>query len=339
MSTPAILWQQLEARSPGAVLLTMLPCLSGTDAAPLFAGILRSTSGELPARLLLLRVPRYLARTTRLRDQPRGLILEPVEHPDDPTAAYVSLRLTEPDLGDLFAVLAYDIVETVAPVSDSTGQLKTFLDRIAGWQELFGRVPAGGLTARVRQGLYGELFLMRRLLAAGRPAEDVVAAWAGPLREPQDFRFGAIAVEVKTTAGIGQSIHISNAAQLDDAPLSALWLFHLALVVAPDSGETLPGLIADLTAAFETNAAVETHFRSRLQLAGYFHAQASLYTEGFTVHHEHTIRVAGAMPRLRASDLPASINDVTYTIELAALLPHRQLFSDLIDSLPAISHS
>ena len=151
MNTPASLWQQLEAHPHGLELLTMLPCLPDPDATPLFAGLLRGAPDEVPARLLLLRVPRYLARTTRLRDQPRGLTLEPVEHPDDPTAAYVSLRLTEPELGDLFAVLAYDILETVVTAPDSTTRLKSFLDRIAGWQELFGRVPAGGLGPRCRQ--------------------------------------------------------------------------------------------------------------------------------------------------------------------------------------------
>ncbi len=335
MSTPATLWQQLESRSPEPVLLTMLPCLTGPGVAPVFAGLLRTAAGDPPARLLLLRVPRYLARNTRLRDQPRGLVLEPVEHPDDPALAYVSLRLTEPELGDLFAVLAYDIVETVAVVDDCTNQLKTFLDRIAGWQELFGRVPAGGLTAIARQGLYGELFMVRRLLAAGRPVGEVAAAWVGPLREPQDFRFGAVALEVKTTTGAGQAVHVSNAAQLDDAPLAALWLYHLSLTVAPDSGETLPELVSSLTDIFRAEASAAAHFQSSLQLAGYFHAQSGLYTtEGFMVRHEHTFRVTGAMPRLRASDIPAAIGSVNYTVELAALLPYRHLFSELTSSLP-----
>ncbi|WP_331058468.1 PD-(D/E)XK motif protein [Hymenobacter sp.] len=316
------------------MLLTMLPCLSGSDAVPVFAGLLRSDSDELPARLLMLRVPRYLARNTRMRDQPRGLALEPVEHPDDDSVAYVSLRLTEPELGDLFAVLAYDIVETIAPETDSTSQLQAFLDRIAGWQELFGKVPTGGLGPQARQGLYGELFLMRRLLETGLTAESVAVAWAGPLREPQDFRFGTVALEAKTTSGTSQAIHISNAAQLDDAPLTALWLFHLALKIGSGTGETLPGLVADLAALLHAEPTAATHFQHRLQLAGYFHAQADLYaTEGFTVSYEQTVRVAGSLPRLRASDLPTAISELSYAIDLTALVPHRRPFSDLIDSI------
>lgn len=331
MNTPAALWQQLEDRTPGHVQLTMLPCLAGPNAAPLFAGLLRGPLNVLPARLLMLRVPRYLARNTRLRDQPHGLVLEPVENPGDDTTAYVSLRLTEPELGDLFAVLAYDIVDTVAAAPNSTGQLRTFLDRIASWQELFGRVPAGGLSAQARQGLYGELFLMRRLLAAGLPAAAVAGAWAGPLHEPQDYRFGSVAIEVKTTAGASQKVHISNAAQLDDTPFASLWLFHLALTVAPNTGETLPELVTGLVATLQTTPAVAMHFQSRLQLAGYFHAQADLYaTEGFTVRHEQTVLVTGDLPRLRVTDLPVTLGDVTYSIDLAALVPNRHPFNDLL---------
>lgn len=331
MMNPALLWQQLESHLPGPVRLNMLPC---SETAPVFAGLLRAPDGASTARMLLLKVPRYLASNTRLREQPKGLVLEALEHPDEPQMAYVSLRLTEPDLDDLFAVLAYDIAETVVKMPDAMEQLKGFIARIAGWQELFGRVLAGGLTAIARQGLYGELFLLRRLLSAGLQPGKVLPAWVGPYRAPQDFRSDDIAVEVKTTAGNGQAVHISNADQLDDTRLEALWLFHLVLLIGPEDGETLPEIIAGLTALLEPEPETAALFQGRLQLAGYFHAQADLYgTERFAVQQEHTIRVTGTLPRLRASDMAAAIGSVTYTIELAALLPFRQPFSALTDSL------
>jgi len=330
MNTPDTIWQQLEARPSDAIRLTMLPC---SDRAPVFAGLLRSLDEPATSRLLLLLVPRYLARNARLRDQLRGLVLEAVEHPADPEQAYMSLRLTEPELGDLFAVLAYDISEAVAAGNDSRKQLALFLARISGWQDLFGRVPAGGLSAIARQGLYGELFLLRRLLEAGLATENVVEAWTGPYRQPQDFRFGLVAVEVKTTIAGGQTVHISNAAQLDDAPLEALWLFHLELAAEPETGETLPGLVADLTPRLSGSAAAV--FQERLLLAGYFHAQAGLYDDSwYAVRHEHVIQVTGEMPRLRASDLPAAVCNLTYSLALADLLPYRQAFSALTASLP-----
>lgn len=319
------LWAKLEAAAPQANPLTYFP-LSSAGPARLLAG-LRRPAGAQPERLLLLHLPRQIARQLRPTDRHQGLRLEPVADQLDKHSAFVSLVLTDPALRDIFSALCADVVAAVAPVVEPAAQLRALLTRLERWQELFSRFNPEGLSLPARQGLFGELWAMRWLMMEGRTAPvTALAAWAGPDRHPQDFRFAGAALEVKTTTGNARSLHIASLQQLDDVLTGPLFLLHLPLLLATTDAETLPAMVADLLARFGAASPVlAENFTLRLQTAGYFTSQAALYQEeAWQVREARLLAVTGDdFPRLRSSTLPATITAGTYELEASALEPWR----------------
>lgn len=331
MLTPEVVWAKFEGEAPQAKPL-VYKSLGGPGPARLLAGLRRLPAGE-PERLLLLHLPRVVARRLNATERHHGLRLEPVADDNDKQQGFVSLVLADPALRDIFSVLCADVIAAVAPVAEPVDQLRALLTRLERWQELFSQFRPEGLSQNARQGLWGELWAMRWLMIQGQVSPvTVLAGWAGPDRHPQDFRFSGCALEVKTTSGNARILHIASLQQLDDALTGPLFLLHLPLLTGTPQAETLPALVADLTARFATvGPAVATRFGIRLQTAGYFDSQAELYqVDTWQVAETRLLAVRGEeFPRLRTSQLPAAFTAATYDLDSHALDPWRCPADDL----------
>jgi hypothetical protein len=310
--------------------------LGGAGPARLLAGLRRVPDGSLE-RLLLLQLPRAIARRLSATERHHGLRLESIADDFDKQQGFVSLVLADPALRDIFSALCADILAAVAPVAEPADQLRALLTRLDRWQELFSQFNPEGLGQAARQGLWGELWAMRWLLTEGPlPLATVLAAWAGPDRHPQDFRFGGAALEVKTTTGNSRTLHIASLQQLDDALTGPLFLLHLPLLADRPAAETLPALVADLAARFAAaGLSVATRFGLRLQTVGYFDSQSTLYQEEkWQVADIRLLAVRGDdFPRLRTSQLPAAFTAATYDLDAHALEPWRCSLTELFTLL------
>lgn len=324
------LWTGLLTAPPLLGDVLAVPCLPDPGS-PLAAGLLHTPAGEL-RRVLLLELPIRLRTRVAADRHHASLSLELLPDPDDPTGVFqLALILTDERFTDIFAILAADIVAAVSTAHDGVSRLRAFTAQLARWRDLFSAFNPVGLSAPARQGLYGELHLIRELLAAGLPPAAVLTAWTGPLRDPQDFHFGPVALEVKTSGGGSATFQVSGAAQLDETPFEHLLLFHLALEVNEQSGESLPLLVAHLRAIFDEEPDTARLFETRLQQAGYFHAQAERYqTEGYRIRQATPASVQGDFPRIRAAGLAPGVGAVAYTVSIEHLLPHQLPFSTLL---------
>lgn len=335
MTTPETVWQQLEAESSAEVLSYRR--LDSVAPAQLLAGVRRLTASSLPERVLLLRLPVALARKVGSDARQQGLRLDAVLDRKIPGSAFVALVLTDPALRDIFSVLVADVLDAVGPVPEPPGQLRAFLERLRRWEELFSQYVPGGLGPAARQGLYGELWALRWLLDAGQVTPGAaLAAWVGPDRAPQDFRFATAALEIKTTSGSSQTLHIGGLWQLDEDQAGPLFLLHLPLAVGGPGaeGETLPTLVAALAARFAADPAQNARFGQRLLAAGYLHTQAGLYkAEVWRPRPPRLFAVVGDFPRLRAGHVPAAITAAAYDLEAPALDPWLCLPTELFTLL------
>ncbi|RAK62413.1 PD-(D/E)XK motif protein [Hymenobacter edaphi] len=328
------IWNELAETPPSPGKVEALPCLPADPASPLSAGLLNAPDGGL-RRVLLLTLPIRFRSQVAPDHRYAGLSLEPLQDPDEPEKNFLlALILTDERFSDIFSILAADIVAALSEAHDSNAQRRSFMARLNRWQELFGLFNPSGLSGPARQGLFGELHLIRELLAEGVAPGLVINAWTGPLHDPQDFHFGPNAVEVKTSSGGSQSFQVSGAAQLDESPFDHLFLLHLFLEVAENAGETLPQMVQHLAAQTESDPAALKLLETRLQQAGYFHAQADLYhSEGFRIRHTMPVQVNGDFPRIRAADLLAGVGSVSYTVETEQLLPYLIPFTTLTATL------
>lgn len=232
----------------------------------------------------------------------------------------LELVLSQPSFADLFNALVIDVAGAAAGGVDRADVAARVAARVRRWQT-FLRETRDGLSPERQRGLFGELFFLRRVLMGQVPAAAATDGWVGPALAPQDFAFGAAAVEVKTTTGAQpQLLRITSERQLDTTALDHLALFHLSLDAREGAGQTLPDLVAEIRKTLVDPAAADV-FEDRLFSAGYLDAQAGQYRTGYTLREAGIFLVDEGFPRLVEADCPPGVGDVTYSVAVSALTP------------------
>ncbi|MEL0101229.1 MAG: PD-(D/E)XK motif protein [Euryarchaeota archaeon] len=131
---------------------------------------------------------------------------------------------------------------------------------IERWIQIWrNREPLG---REQQMGLFGELSVLEKLLVAGN--DDAVENWTGPERATHDFEFASRHIEVKTTGTSEPILDISSFNQLRPCN-PTLYLVMVQMEI--ESGETLPGLIANVRDLLNPNS--QELFERKLELARY----------------------------------------------------------------------
>jgi Putative PD-(D/E)XK family member, (DUF4420) len=257
---------------------------------------------------------------TELGELPSGRGIDLRRVPTASGGEALELVLSQQSFADLFDALVTDVACAAAGGVDQADVAARVAARVRRWQS-FLRETSTGLSPERQRGLFGELFFLRRVLLGSVPAPAAVGAWVGPNGAPQDFAFGEVAVEVKTTAGAQpQLLRITSERQLDTTALKHLALFHLSLDARDGAGQSLPDLVAETRKALQDPASADI-FEDRLFTAGYLDAQAVQYRTGYTVREAAIFLVGEGFPRLVEADCPAGVGDVAYSVAVSALTP------------------
>lgn len=315
-------WASLEKETPvqSGYLSRRLYPESKMD---IFAGM--KSAGREPVLIWRIAKEVYLG----LDDLPEseGVILSrEVLHGDIPDHGSLVLELVSPRFRDVFEVLAQDLADLLQGYPTETQAVGGFLARLKRWQAFLKEHGPDGLGEPARQGLYGELWCLRELLAPEVGISVAVSAWTGPARVMQDFQLPGRAIEVKASASKNhQRLHIASERQLDETHAGTLLLLHLSLDARQGTGETLPAIVQSVrTLVSAEPLAVET-FEKRLQEVGYLDAHEPQYTRvGYAIREANYFHVRDDFPRIKESDLRSGVGDVGYTI-LVSECKHYQL--------------
>ena len=252
--------------------------------------------------------------------------------------AEVEVILTDARHQDIFNLLVRDLVEAAEQPQDEKIGVARMLSRLSDWQHLLRRLSVPGMSADNQRGLWGELWVMRTVIAPVLGIGNAISAWTGPTGTDQDFQMGSVCVEVKTSAAhVLDHVIISSERQLEVPEGVSLVLIGLALDTRIGHGETLPTLVQTVR-----ERAAESGFLAllddRLECYGYRTTDSSLYSEnGYSVGSFESFCVGPEFPKLISRDLPTGINDVLYRISLASCHPHRmntQNLTELLRSAP-----
>lgn len=202
--------------------------------------------------------------------------------------------------------------------------VSTLKKTLQQWQDFFKKGGEGGLSEEQRRGLFGELFVLRRLLEHGFMA-DVVEYWKGPLREDVDFLFGLAGIEAKSTLSVGRpSVTISNERQLAPAVANPLFLVVLLLQLVSKEGETLPALVQELRLRMSEWPLSRELFNGLLLQYGYLDVHADRYQdERYQVRDLLCYQVREGFPRIDPDQLPAGVLNVRYEITLDQCSAHQ----------------
>lgn len=255
---------------------------------------------------------------TDLGELPTGRGIDLRWVPTSTGGQVLELVLSQVAFADLFDALVTDVAAAAAGGVDQHDVAVRVAARVRRWQT-FLRETSAGLPAERQRGLFGELYFLRRVLLGAVAAASAVEAWVGPLAAPQDFTFGATAVEVKTTiANQHQVVRIASERQLDTTALTHLALFHLSVDGREGTGQTLPELVEELRAKLAGLGGSDL-FEDRLFSGGYLDVHAPLYRTGYTVREANIFLIGADFPRLVEADCPSGVGDVTYSIAISAL--------------------
>ena len=295
---------------------------------------------EMPSRsrMLILRVA-----ATSLAGQPdildsQGLVVRMALRDSNPGEAEVALVLTDTEEQDIFDLLIQDLVEAAEHPANEVEGLRNFLARLSDWQHLLRRLGPQGLSREGQQGLWGELWVLRDVVAPVTGLCDAIQGWRGPMGADQDFQFGHLCVEVKTsTASTLDRLEISSERQLEVPADVGLLLVALSLDARPDHGETLPDIVQALRSDASELGCLPV-LDARLELLGYQHEHAASYEDvGYEVRSCAPFQVEEGFPRIVSGDLRTGVGDVHYSISASASAEFRvdkqepaQLIKDLL---------
>jgi hypothetical protein len=225
-------------------------------------------------------------------------------------------KLVNPQHKDIFAILCEDLISSISEEDLDEKVISIVLDRFEKWKSLFGKITALGLLPEQQRGLFGELFFLRKYLLVRPDYSKVMTSWIGPSKDIRDFQQGNWAVEVKTTIGNNhQKVKISSERQLDITHLERLYLYHLSLELARESGETLPDLVKSIKDLCKSSQMALNTFLVKLYEVGYVEEQSELYVSvGYHIRSDTFYKVEGDFPRIEEADIKIGIGDVKYSI-------------------------
>lgn len=236
---------------------------------------------------------------------------------------YLDLICKSEPLAQVFCALADSIIDRIQTRHEPPHV--AVLGALTDWRRLLR--PARELTEEAARGLYGELFILKRL--AGRNPLYAVDSWTGPDRMVHDFTTPNGELEVKSSAREGLDVVISSLDQLDtvaDAPLTLVRVH----VEASPSGQCLEDLVNELI----TLGVLRSTLIERLAVAGFL-LGVDADTYRFTSPSvPMSWEITDAFPGLRTTDLPenrrGAITRLTYNLSLVGA--PGQLSSEQFDS-------
>lgn len=171
-----------------------------------------------------------------------------------------------------------------------------------------------GLGLKEQAGLYGELYLLERLLDEF-PTEHfpVVKAWKGPLGSYHDFQFKKGSVEVKTTREKNPvQVIIGNEKQLNHAGSQGLWLNAYSLVDAV-GGDTLHKIISRIETKLESNLEAKRKF-TQLLILYIPRDEFETLENGYNVVKTYWFKIDDGFPAI--TEVPQGIGNLSYGLLL-----------------------
>jgi hypothetical protein len=227
--------------------------------------------------------------------------------------------LLETTLEDIFILLINDIIEELQVISTELEAINAIHMKINEWRRLFERLSTEGLNSEQQVGLYGELFVIKRLIENDIDANQVVQSWLGTTGSNHDFSFGTRGLEVKTTRANYPTLKITNEMQLDTEGLEHLFVILLSIDVRDAITNTLPSIIGDIQLLLIKNGSSLSLFNQKLQDIGYFKDHEDQY-KMISYHLRDYIiyEIKENFPRIDRNRIGTkAIFNVSYQINLA----------------------
>jgi hypothetical protein len=254
----------------------------------------------------------------------------------DRDKSLILISLADNSLSSIFAVLCDDLFQTVSAIKRESVLIQTLQNRFIQWKELFIMAKGSGLTLEKQIGLFGELYLLKKILLQTELLAEILSVWTGPETGIRDFEKNNCAIEVKTTHTHNhQKIRISSERQLDTELLQYLFLFHLSIEKRNSDEHTLNTIIEEIYSIIGHNKLLGNIFKRKLISVGYFdHHQPIYQNMSFLIREEDFYKIENSFPRIEEKELMKGVGDVKYSIILTSETEqYRTTFNEILKNL------
>lgn len=195
---------------------------------------------------------------------------------------------------------------------------------IRAWSHLWRRI-AGPLDRHKQMGLYGELWVLERLIAKGGASR--VQGWEGPAGERHDFAYPHRHLEVKTTGYSNPVLEVSSIDQLRPGHPE----LHLVMVqVSEGAGTTLPELVDRLRGRLSADPDHLRAFEDRLSTVRFLDQHATHYRTSYRNTAASVLAIDDDVPVLHRGRLDRPVPgliEARWTLDPRAL-PFRLVGAD-----------
>jgi len=253
-----------------------------------------------------------------------------------PDAKLLLIQLTnrEPRVNDIFATICANIIDSILNAESEREGVRLVIAQLRKWKDLFSKRRIQRLSAQEQQGLYGELFFLRKLLLSIDKTKALIT-WVGPEKAPKDFQSDMWAVEVKSSSATNNSgILINGEFQLDESNIEQLFLYNLIVEVSQRKGESLPDIIAAIREFLADNQKASVIFEEKLLLAGYYAHDEEFYQEyNYCILKEQYFDVSDDFPRIKKNELRLGVFDVKYCISLEPIVEKKVNENNVINTI------
>ncbi len=213
-----------------------------------------------------------------------------------------------------------NLIEAVSGEISEKQALSLLKKRYITWKSMFKKEVEKSIPHEIIQGLFGELYFLKKFMIPKYGSEKAIRSWSGPDFKSKDFSVVEDWFEIKTVGANADTVEISSLAQLSsDQP------GHLAIIRVEemseefDNGESsigqlLKGIVADID-----DETVEGIFLTKLSSYGFDISNESIDLK-FKVKAFWKYVVDDTFPRITEDAiLHPAICDIRYSLSIAAL--------------------
>jgi len=135
----------------------------------------------------------------------------------------VVLTLKDLIFFNLFDDLIHSIYKEIHDKKEDKIIVQLFITTFLKWSEFFEDNNHSKMTKNEVQGLFGELHVLHQLIKNNVGKIDtLLSSWRGPYKEPHDFAFSTVDIEVKAIQSSKNTISITSEQQLENIRQSIL---------------------------------------------------------------------------------------------------------------------
>ena len=228
--------------------------------------------------------------------------------------------LLQHDAKKVFFTFCANLIDAVTDIYDEQKALYALKKRYITWKTMFRRDSSNKLSKEILQGLFGELYFMKKYMLDRFGAAVAVQAWSGPDFKSKDYAVDTEWFEVKTVGANTTTVHISSLAQLSSDHDG-----HLIVVKAEAMSEQFGNGESSIEELFNyifaqiNDETAEGIFLSKLSAFGFDSSDESFMSK-FDVKSMTSYKVSGDFPRLTEKDITRpEICDVSYSLIINSL--------------------